>query len=230
MEKYTIIKDLAKKVRRFNLEGHTLEFKLKPVPEDVEPVGWIREGIKQVIARGTEGLQPGDKVGFSFCSKDFKRGEGWVAFRPVEEVTYDDVWNVISNVYQSNSAGLNTETFCLGVTSMKMPTERGKDRSRRYNTLDEECDMQQGIAYHISNQDNLYPSYTLDRESIQKKHVFDKLPGSARVGRKYCRGCYKKKLKNEIPKNKVKKVSSFCKNCPGQPRYCLECFNISHYK
>lgn len=154
MEKFILIKDIVKKVKRFNLIGRTLEFKIKPVPRGEEPVSWVKEAICQVIEEGTKDLAVGDKVGFTFCSKDFKRGDGWVHFRPAEEVTHDDVWNVISSVYQSNSTGLNTETFCLGITSVKMPIGKGKDRVRKYNTFEEECGMRRGIIT-INNKDNM---------------------------------------------------------------------------
>ncbi|XP_018574533.1 uncharacterized protein LOC108913463 [Anoplophora glabripennis] len=154
MSKFFIIRDAVKKVRRFNLVGRTLEFKIKPVPVGEEPVGWVKEAIQQAIAKGAEGLNPEDQVSFSFCSRDFVRGDGWVRFKPAGEVTYDDVWGVISSVYQSNSAGLNTETFCLGVTSVKMPAGKGNDRGRLYNTFDEECALRKGIM-KIDNKDNL---------------------------------------------------------------------------
>ncbi|KAJ8954630.1 hypothetical protein NQ317_002425, partial [Molorchus minor] len=142
MEKFVIVKDTVKKVKRFNLAGRTLEFKIKPLPENEEPVGWIRDAINQVITKGTQGLKPGDRVAFSFCSKDFAKGDGWVRFRPVEEVTHDDVWGIISSIYQSNSVGLNTDTFCLGITSVEMPS--GKGRGHRYNSFNEECGMRRG--------------------------------------------------------------------------------------
>lgn len=154
MEKFIIAKDFVKNVRRFNLRGRTLEFKIKPVPKDVEPVGWIREAIDQIIQRGTEDLCPSDQVGFSFCSRDFKRGEGWIRFMPAEKVSYDDIWGVIGSVYQSNSTALNTETFCLGVTSVRMPVGKGKTNSGKYNTFKEECGKRRGIIA-INNKDNM---------------------------------------------------------------------------
>lgn len=69
---------------------------------------------------------------------------------------------------------------------------------------------------------------TPQNKSVLQKHVFQKLPGSAREGRKYCKGCYGKKIKNEIPKSKVRKVTTFCNDCEFQPRYCLDCFNAKH--
>ncbi|KAH1008436.1 hypothetical protein HUJ05_008990 [Dendroctonus ponderosae] len=55
-------------------------------------------------------------------------------------------------------------------------------------------------------------------------HVLSRIPGASKTGRKYCRGCYGKKLNNEIPKSRVKKVATYCQNCPKLPRYCPECF------
>ncbi|KAJ8912805.1 hypothetical protein NQ315_014388 [Exocentrus adspersus] len=127
-----------------------------------EPVSWVRDAINQVIAKGTEGLSPEDQVAFSFCSKDYKEGDGWVPFRPVIEVTYDNVWKVISSIYQSNSTGLNTETFCLGVTSVKMLAGRGTGPN--YNTYDEECSKQHGIVC-IKNKDNMFFPRVFDRYS-----------------------------------------------------------------
>ncbi|KAJ8913770.1 hypothetical protein NQ315_002676 [Exocentrus adspersus] len=152
MEKFVIAKDFVRKVRRFNLTGRTLEFKIKPIPGGAESVSWIRDAINQVIAKGIEGLHPEDQVAFSFCCKQFSRGEGWLKFRAARDVTYDDVWKVISDIYQSNSSGLNTETFCLGVTSVKMPAGRGKGRN--YNSYNEECAKRSGII-SINNKDNM---------------------------------------------------------------------------
>ncbi|KAJ8962384.1 hypothetical protein NQ318_018368 [Aromia moschata] len=152
MEKFFIVKEALKKVKRFNLTGRTLEFKINPIPTGKEPVSWIKEAINEVIQRGTDGLAPEDQVGFSFCSKEFKRGDGWIRFRPVKEVSRDDIWDMISGVYQSNSTGFSTETFCLGVTSVKMPA--GKGRGRLYNSFDEECNMRRGIIV-INNKDNM---------------------------------------------------------------------------
>lgn len=61
-----------------------------------------------------------------------------------------------------------------------------------------------------------------------RAHVFAKLDCKARENRKYCKGCYKKKQDGLIDKNKIKKVITYCEQCEGNPRYCLECFNTFH--
>lgn len=58
---------------------------------------------------------------------------------------------------------------------------------------------------------------------LRKDGKFDKV-------RKYCKGCYAKKLRGEISKNRVKKVVTYCGTCDSQPHFCLDCFNIAHTK
>lgn len=54
--------------------------------------------------------------------------DAWQNFQPAKDVTVDAVWDLISSIYQSisNSMSLNTVTFCLGISSVKMPTGCGK--------------------------------------------------------------------------------------------------------
>lgn len=143
-----------------------------------EHVSWIKDVINQIITKSTETLNPKDQISFSFCCKNFVLGDGWVRFRSVKEVTYDDVWDVISSVYQSNSTVLNTETFCLGVTSVRMLMGKGKDRARRFNIFGEECGMRKGIVA-IKNTDNMY----LPRALVVATAIVDKDPLRTKVRR-----------------------------------------------
>ncbi|XP_030757090.1 uncharacterized protein LOC115882961 [Sitophilus oryzae] len=152
MEKFIVVKDSMKKVPRFGLTGRKVEFKIKPIPEGEDPMKWVKGAVEDILQKGTEGVAPNDQVGLSFCSKDFTRGDGWMNFKTASEVTFDDAWKTISSIYQSNSTGLNTETFCLGVTAVKMPV--GQGRGVKYNSFHEECGMRKGIAT-INNKDNL---------------------------------------------------------------------------
>lgn len=167
MEKVSVVNDYVKHVRRFNLRGRTVEFKLNDIPANAEPVAWIKDAIGEIISYSTKDLLPSDQVAFNFGCMDFARGDGWVRFRPASEVTFGDIWGVISSIYQSNSQGLNTETFCLGVTSVNIPA--GKGRGRKYNTFDEECSKRRGIIT-IKNSDNL----CLPRALVVAKALVDK--------------------------------------------------------
>ncbi|XP_072380511.1 uncharacterized protein [Diabrotica undecimpunctata] len=176
MEKFLIVRDQTTKIRKFGVQGRTLEFKIKDVPPGEESVSWIKKAIEDIVRKGTENILPHDQVGFTFCSKDFVRGQGWMRLKPASEVTVDDIWNHISSIYQSNSTGLNTETFCLGITTVKMPT--GKGRGRKYNSFKEECSKRRGIVV-IKNNDNLCLAYAL----VVAKAYVDKDPELTKICR-----------------------------------------------
>ena len=76
MEKFLILKDNVKTIKRFNLQGRKLEFKLKSIPDNAEPIQWVKNALTDVILYVTRNLKPNDQVGFSFCSKHLERGEG----------------------------------------------------------------------------------------------------------------------------------------------------------
>lgn len=59
-------------------------------------------------------------------------------------------------------------------------------------------------------------------------HELVKLPGGSGYNRRYCVGCYKRKKRGEIDKNKIRKVTTYCAHCPRNPRYCPQCFHETH--
>lgn len=154
MNKFIVVKDTLKKVKRFNVVGRTVEFKIKPVPSDENPEKWIKDAVGQALSHATQQLDPQDYVGVNLCSKDFKKGDAWVSFRTANQLSVEDIWSLLSKIYQSNGEALNTETFCLGITSVKLPVGEGNQRGRNYNTFEEECNKRIGIIT-ISNSDNL---------------------------------------------------------------------------
>lgn len=92
---------------------------------------WVRDAIEQILIKGIEGLNATESVGFNFCTKDFARGDGWVL---------------------SNSTALNTETFCLGITSVKMPAGK-RSLAKKFNNFNER-DRRWGIIV-VNNKGNL---------------------------------------------------------------------------
>ncbi|CAH2000212.1 unnamed protein product [Acanthoscelides obtectus] len=62
-------------------------------------------------------------------------------------------------------------------------------------------------------------------------HKMQKYDGTVRMIRKRCTSCYRKLQSTSGVKearNKAKRVSTFCKDCPEQPTLCLQCFNEIH--
>lgn len=123
MSRFVITKDNTQYSRRFKVSGRRVEFKIASVPHEEDPMSWIKGAVQDIVQQATEHVQPNDMVGFTFCGKAFQeRGPGWVNFRPAREITFEDVWDMLARIFQSNSAGLSTDTFCLGVTTVRMPT------------------------------------------------------------------------------------------------------------
>nr|CAH7732075.1 unnamed protein product [Callosobruchus chinensis] len=65
-------------------------------------------------------------------------------------------------------------------------------------------------------------------DTRQDRHVLKKKEGCSHKVRRYCKGCNNRKLKGEIPKNKVPKVTTYCDSCEGNPHFCLDCFGKYH--
>lgn len=88
-----------------------------------------------------------------YFSENFKKCDSWISFRPIDELTIDNTWDTISSIYQSNLCGINTETFCLDVTSVKMAM--GQGRARTFHNFKEESSLRKGITT-VDDQANLW--------------------------------------------------------------------------
>lgn len=150
--------DCQTSVKRFNLKGRKIEFSINKVPFNEESTSWIKNAIEDILRLCVKDLNPHDKVGVTFKGKNFSntRGIGWINFKDCSELSFADVWEMISKIFQSNSEGISSDKFGLSVTSVQMPAGKGNARksSKKYNTFDEECAKRRGIIC-IKNEDNL---------------------------------------------------------------------------
>lgn len=127
-------------------------FKLNDPPlSSTDPETWIKKGIASIIQHVVKDVKPGDKVGFTFTSDNFHK-EGYLSFRDADKVNFEDVWNLLGSIYQSNAAGFDTDTFRMTMTAVR--PIKGSGRVRSYNTYEEECSKRRGIIV-INNKDNL---------------------------------------------------------------------------
>lgn len=63
------------------------------------------------------------------------------------------------------------------------------------------------------------------------KHELKKRQGLASACRKYCVRCYKEncaQFGRVHARNKTKRVVTYCGDCPNEPHYCINCFNLDH--
>jgi hypothetical protein len=65
----------------------------------------------------------------------------------------------------------------------------------------------------------------------KRPHYLGKSEGEGKKTRRRCRDCYEKiwkTLSSREADKKTKSVNTSCRDCPGQPFFCLECFNEKH--
>lgn len=69
------------------------------------------------------------------------------------------------------------------------------------------------------------------RSSMIAHHRLGKYEGTSRMSRRRCVSYYQK-ISNEqsvsIARNRAKRVTTFCEDCPEKPTMCLDCFNDKH--
>ena len=82
------------------------------------------------------------------------------------------------------------------------------------------------------------PSQRIDRARASRRSAshhlekFTERDSTNRLKRKRCSSCYsemKKSVSRENASKKAKKVSTYCRDCEGQPAYCLDCFTKHHH-
>lgn len=129
-------------------------FKIRKPSSNEDALQWIRTAMIQILVHLTMSVTPSDKIGFTFSSESFKmKIPGWMSFRDASQVTFDDVWNVLGSIFQSNTEdALDINTFRITATIVKMPQGRG--RQLIYNNFHEECRARLGIV-QIKNEDSL---------------------------------------------------------------------------
>jgi hypothetical protein len=56
-------------------------------------------------------LEDEDLIGFTFCGSLFQEmGPGWMNYKPAKEVKFEDIWNLLGFIFQSNANSMNTES------------------------------------------------------------------------------------------------------------------------
>lgn len=155
MNRFEIIKQQVTHVKRFNLYGNKIQFKIKRNNASEEPLESFKEGLKDVVKYVSDSVQENDLIGFTFCGEMFKEfGSGWMNFKPAKDVKFNDIWDLLGSIFQSNTESVNTDTFCLAATSVRLPSGQGNHNRSLFNNYAEECAKRQGIVV-IKNKDNL---------------------------------------------------------------------------
>lgn len=135
MNRFEIISECNTKVRKFNLIGRKICFKIKSLPNNENPLSWVKESVSDVIKYLKSNIDEEAFVGLTFSSNQFKEKKpGYLSFRRLKNLTDEDVWFVLGSIFQSNSStGLNTDTFTISMTYVDLP--RGQSELKFITTL-----------------------------------------------------------------------------------------------
>lgn len=143
---------------------------MNKAPDNIDELNHFNTALQDAVDHIlTNNLDPDDFIGFSFCSTGIE-APGFLAFRKARDLTYNDLWSVISSVFQSNSEGLSTDQFCLTVTTVKLPRGFGRyGRLTAYDSLDDFAHTKKSII-NIKNDDEM----CLPRAIVVAKAFVDK--------------------------------------------------------
>lgn len=149
MNRVEIVSEKISHIKRFNMRGNKTEFRIKKNNGSDDPLKWFKEGIKEIVQYVCNDLEDEDLVGFTFCGSLFKEfGPGWMNFKPAKDVKFNDIWDLLGSIFQSNTESVNTDTFCLAATSVRLPVGQGNHNRVLYNNYAVECAKKKRNSYH----------------------------------------------------------------------------------
>lgn len=113
---FTIVNEWTKTNKKFRLTQYTVEFKLNSVPSEVsDPEHWLKDGLKDIYDGATKNLTSEDKVGLTLSS-DLLQFDVHNPITDMCNVTFERLWDMLHNLYQSNTEGSEGDTLKLTVT------------------------------------------------------------------------------------------------------------------
>lgn len=117
MMSYQITSKNIKTSKKYRICRKTVSFKLNPVPCSVEnPELWVKSVMKKIFNHIMHNTDCNDKLGFTFSSGLFSKGDAYIPFKQAKDIRFCEIWELLGRIYQSNSEGFHTETFSVTVT------------------------------------------------------------------------------------------------------------------
>lgn len=107
--------------KKFKVQRKYIDFVIKPVPEDViDPVKWIEDGMQSLIEHVFENVDPDARVGMTIEDKvNFRKA--YMSFRKASTVSMDEVWKMVTDMYQSAGKEMETSAISLTLTQVLPP-------------------------------------------------------------------------------------------------------------
>lgn len=117
---FQVVDEQIKTNKKFKIARRSVCFKLNNMPENViDPEEWVKNGIMDVVAHVIQDVDPNDKVGFTFGAECFPRLEAHLSFKKAAEVTFQEIWDLLGQIYHSKTEGFHSDTFRITMTQAK---------------------------------------------------------------------------------------------------------------
>ncbi|XP_031784800.1 myb-like protein X isoform X2 [Nasonia vitripennis] len=142
---------------------------LELVIRSINPIVWLELVIRDIYSYIISLCNENDMIGVSVRSLNFARGPGGLSLRLVNNFFYNDLWNLISGLAQSNEDFQIDESFILTLTLVNIPNG-GRGGSRKRMSVDS---LSQRSVISIRNNDNLcLPSIIVGEAFMMYKKLF----------------------------------------------------------
>lgn len=124
--RFSILGETLRHVRRFDINGRELNVKINIPDASANPLEWLEGAFKDLHTYVTATCHGDDYIGFIFHAESFNEGSAWLSFRPVRDSHYSDLWKLVSSVTQSAAEFEIDKVFTVTVHIVRVPTGRGR--------------------------------------------------------------------------------------------------------
>ena len=136
-------------LRRFSVKGRTISFR---IGERENFVLWLESAIVDIHNYITERVPGSNFIGVSVRSEPFAQGPDGLSFRPIENFTIADLWDLTSSICQSNAILDFDDTLILQAYYVAMPVGAGGIPEKPALTV---SSLRKRSLVTIQNDDNL---------------------------------------------------------------------------
>lgn len=101
--------------------GRESTFCVRALPEGANAYEWLENAFREIHAYALHNAGEDDYVGLSFNSANLTQGPAGLSFRPARDLTYEDIWRLVSSVAQS-AGGLDiAQNFSVSIFNVEAP-------------------------------------------------------------------------------------------------------------
>lgn len=149
--RFTVANCIQQMVAYFRVIGRRMLLRVNVPPSPtINPVLWLERSIMDIHAYLLSLAGSGtDMIGVSLSSNHFALGSAGLSYRLVDNFFYEDLWNLIRGLGQSNASFEIDNSFTLEVTLVEMPVGAGRKNNLTVDTVG------QRSIVNIVNTDNL---------------------------------------------------------------------------